>query len=76
MHLKCLPFVSKDDSIYVEKDSNLWIDTVCTKDIFPFNGIEENEEFLQILAEMQCNDSMIPFDALIDQNIIFFTIWT
>ena len=71
MHLKCLPFVSKDDSIYFEKDSNLWICTVCTKDIFPFNGIEENEEFFKILAEMQCNDSMIPFDALIDQNIIF-----
>ena len=71
VHLKCLPFVSNDDSIYVEKDSNLWICTVCTKYIFRFNGIEENEEFLKILAEMQYNDSMIPFDVLIDQNIIF-----
>ena len=71
MHLKCLPMVNKDDSIYVHRDSNVWFCTVCTRDIFPFNGTEEDDEFLEILAELQENYSLIPLNILIDQNKIF-----
>ena len=42
--------VNKDDSIYVHRDSNVWFCIVCTRDIFPFNGTEEDDEFLEILT--------------------------
>ena len=61
--------VNKDDSIYVHRDSNVWFCTVCSGDIFPFNGTEE--EFSEIFAELQENDSLIPLNILIDQNKIF-----
>ena len=37
---------------------------------FPFNGIEEDREFLETLTELGQLDSLIPFDILIDQNKI------
>ena len=71
VHLKYLPMVNKKDSLYSHRDSDVWFCTVCTKDIFPFNGIEEDHEFLETLAELHQLDSIIPFDILMDQNKIF-----
>ena len=44
---------------------------MCTRDIFPFNQTEEDEEFLEFLSELQENDPLIPLNILIDQNKIF-----
>ena len=63
--------VNKKDSIYSHRNSDVWFCIACTKDIFPFNGIEEDHEFLETLAELQQLDSLIPFDVLMDQNKIF-----
>ena len=70
-HLKCLPMVNKDDSIYVHRDTEIWFCTMCTRDIFPFNQTEEDEEFLEFLSELQENDPLIPLNILIDQNKFF-----
>ena len=71
VHLKCLPVVDKHDSIYIHRESNIWFCTVCTQDLFPFNGIDDDCEFLETLAEFQQWDSLIPFDILVAQNKIF-----
>ena len=71
VHLKCLPVIDKHDSIYIHRESNVWFCTVCTQDIFPFNGIDDECEFLETLAEFQQWDSLIPFDILVAQNKIF-----
>ena len=68
MHLKCLPTVNKEDSIYIHRDSNIWFCTICTRDIFPFDGTEEDDEFLEIIAEFQETDPLISLNVLIDQN--------
>ena len=44
---------------------------MCTRDIFPFNQTEEDEEFLEFLSELQENDLLIPLNILIDQNKSF-----
>ena len=63
--------VNKEDSIYIHRDSNIWFCTICIKDIFPFNGTEEDDEFIEIIAEFQETDPLIPLNVLIDQNKIF-----
>ena len=63
--------VNKEDSIYIHRDSNIWFCTICTRDIFPFNGTEEDDEFLEIIAELQETDPLIPLNVLLDQNKIF-----
>ena len=71
VHLKCLPVLDKHDSIYIHRESNIWFCTVCKQDIFPFNGIYDDCEFLETFAEFQQYDSLIPFDILVAQNTIF-----
>ena len=44
---------------------------MCTKDIFPFNGTVENDDFLEIWAELQETEPLIQLDILMDQNKIF-----
>ena len=44
---------------------------VLHKGYIPFNGIEEDREFLETLTELGQLDFLIPFDVLIDQNKIF-----
>ena len=63
--------VNKTDSIYIHRDSSVWFSPECTKNIFPFNGIEEDREFFETLTELGPLDSLIPFDILIDHNKIF-----
>ena len=36
-----------------------------------FNGTEEDDELLEIIAEFQETDPLIPLNVLIDQNKIF-----
>ena len=71
VHLKCLPVVDKHHIIYIHRESNIWFCTVCTQDIFPFNGVDDDSEFLETLAGFQQWDSLISFDILVAQNKIF-----
>ena len=63
--------VNKDDSIYIHRNSNIWFCSMCTKDIFPFNGTDEDDDFLEILAERQETEPLIPLNTLMDQNKFF-----
>ena len=65
IHLKCFPVVDKHYSIYIYIESNVWFCTVCTQYIFPLNGVDDECEFLETLAEFKKWDSLIPFDILV-----------
>ena len=55
-HINCLTFVTKHDSIYIDRDNNNWLCTKCTSDIFPFNHYDEDVEFIHTLVECLENE--------------------
>ena len=63
-HIKCLPFVNKNDSIYINRDSNIWYCTLCASHIFPFNHIFNDEDFILALSDSWNDQKSIPFDLL------------
>ena len=71
VHLKCLPMVSKTDSIYVNRGTDIWFCTKCTECMFPFYCINEDEDFKAALADMQNRQPEIPYEVLLNQNKIF-----
>ena len=50
-HINCLPFVTKDDSIYVDRKLDTWICIECTGELFPFNHWDDNEDFIESILE-------------------------
>ena len=63
-HINCLPKVKKTDSLYTNKDSEVWFCTLCTKELFPFNSIDEDVEFLEALFELRDYDEPVPLHKL------------
>ena len=49
-HLKCLPNVDKNSSIYVSRETSTWYCTVCSENIFPYNHIHDDDDFLYALS--------------------------
>ncbi len=64
-HINCLPRVKKTDSLYKQKDSEIWFCTLCTKDLFPFNSFDEDIDFYEALFELRVYDDTVPLDKLI-----------
>lgn len=50
-HLKCLPNVSQNDSIYINRHNNNWLCLVCSQSVFPFNHLTDNFEFQSAITE-------------------------
>ena len=71
IHVKCLPFVSKNDDIYVKRKENKWFCTLCMKHILPFNHYEEEKDFTVAILENKSTDPVIPLDDLLSQNKLF-----
>ena len=71
VHLKCLPMVEKDDSIYVERHRNNWFCINCNILIFPFNCIDEHDEFLEAMYEMQSTQPSVHLDLLLNDQKLF-----
>jgi hypothetical protein len=46
-HKSCLPNFTEDDYQYSSTEANIWSCPHCLLDIFPYNGIENNNEFTQ-----------------------------
>ena len=44
-HLKGLPMVNKDASIYVHRDTDIWFCTMCTRDISPSIKLRKTKSF-------------------------------
>ena len=49
-HINCLPCITKNDSIYMERNLSQWICTRCSQDIFPFNHCENDDDFIESLS--------------------------
>ena len=71
VHLKCLPSVSTDDSVYVLKYMNVWYCTICVEHIFPYNHLFEDDEFFTALSEKWEMSHMVPYDIVKNQNKLF-----
>ena len=53
-HRNCLPNFSEKDYTYAKNKNNLWSCTLCNVDNFPFNIIEDNEEFIKHSTHTNC----------------------
>ena len=71
VHLKCIPYLDKNDSVYTERSSNTWICPTCAEDIFPFNHFDSNDEFISALADTWSIDSLLPMHLLQSDNRVF-----
>ena len=71
VHLKCMYNVSKNDSIFVNKEHNSWYCTRCIETVFPFYHIYEDTEFMEALSENWITDNPIPFETIFNQDKIF-----
>ena len=63
-HINCLSKVKKTDSLYTNKDSEIWFCPLCTKDLFPFNCIDDDFDFLEALFDLRCYDETVPLHKL------------
>ena len=59
-HINCLPFISKNDSIYTDRLENQWFCIRCVEKELPFNGIDDDDYFYEALSEFWFD--IAPFD--------------
>ena len=73
-HIQCLPFVSKTDSIFTEKDSNEWFCIKCAEENLPFNSICDDDDFYNVLSEFWYDIDMILIPELQSRIFVPFEI--
>ena len=66
-HINCLPMVHVTDNIFTERDTNNWYCPVCINSVFPFNHIDDDDRFLDSLAEFQTIPIPVSFASLNDK---------
>ena len=71
VHINCLPYITKDDSLFTERDRNIWYCTICTEHIFPFNHYIDNITFLQTISESWMDKSKIDFENIMTSDKFF-----
>ena len=71
VHIRCLPYVTKNDSIYINKACNIWYCKKCVQDIFPYNHYDDDDEFNEVLAEGCSHNRPAPFDLVNNCNKLF-----
>ena len=50
-HIKCLPFINKNDVPYITSLDTKWSCIKCNAQIFPYNHTDDDDEFLSTLSE-------------------------
>ena len=73
-HIKCLPFVTKTDSIYINRQDNQWICIRCAEEELPFNNFDSDDDFYDALGELWFNISDIKINDLMKKMFIPFEI--
>ena len=71
VHLRCLSNVDKTQSIYERRESYTWYCCKCSENIFPYNHLHDDEEFLDALAENWEVFNGVPFEMLRRQDKLF-----
>ena len=70
IHLKCLPQINKDDEIYTKRHENLFYCTMCLKETFAFNQLEDLN-FNEAISEFWEKQRTITFEVLQNHELIF-----
>ena len=73
-HIKCLPFITKTDSIYANRLENSWLCIKCAEEELPFNNIDENNSFYDALSEFWFDSTQIPIEDLQTKAFVPFEI--
>ena len=69
-HINCLPLVSINDSIYINRDNNPWLCTICVGDNLPFCGLQDDDEFNNALLELRSENDINLNDTIF--NVLDF----
>ena len=64
VHIKCLPQVNKNDTIYTLRNEDSWYCTQCTAFIFPFNHNFSDNDFISCLSDYWENSHIVPYELL------------
>ena len=70
-HLKCLPMVSKKDSVYTNRTKNNWFCLECTQSSLPFNHFTDDDDFIEALSSDWRTESIIPLDFVNNLDKMF-----
>ena len=70
LHIKCLPNVNNNDSIYSNREFDHWYCTKCTSDLFPFNHFSDDDEFKKSISESWNLPITIPYNLINNQENI------
>ena len=73
-HIQCLPFLTKYDSIYTEKDRNKWLCIKCAEETLPFNNIYDDNDFYDALSECWYDISTMSIHELETRMFVPFEI--
>ena len=68
-HLKCLPSVSKDDSIFKQRLTNPWFCIKCISEELPFNHVIDDLEFRDNINTFFCHMKVSLYQKI--ENMIF-----
>ena len=75
-HVTYLPYVTKNDCLYTERETNQWLCIVCGKSGFPFNHYDDEIDFLNVLSELWFTYSRnLSFESLTEKSLIHLN-WT
>lgn len=58
-HISCLPSVSRDDSLYKDRNTNSWFCPCCLESTLPFVHMRDDDDFISSITNL-CNKS-VPF---------------
>ena len=70
VHVKCLPWVNKNDPLFTKRHENFFYCSLCLRDILAFNHFED-DEFIEAISESWENRPLASFDMLDNQGLIF-----
>ena len=70
-HLKCLPLLSKKDSVYINRANNNWFCMKCSQSSLPFNHFSDDDHFIEAISSDWRNEPRIPLNLINDIDKIF-----
>ena len=76
VHINCLPYVSRNDPLYIERHSNAWLCTLCSKRIFPYNHFDDDVDFINALSENWEDELKISCESFCDKVFVPFELNT
>ena len=60
-HVRCIDNAAQDNSMF---NKNNWLCKFCTSSIFPFNHVDENDEFIAAISEESIKCEVVTLESL------------